>query len=133
MHELGKTQEQSNRMLKIKNNLVKVSEHVKEKIKELKKLVATREEERLKYDHYRNKLVKMETEGKSSTSNNIKDQEKYANNSVKFDQCKLVFEDLTNQVNEKLLKVEGKIELVTLDLTLKFSKEVQLGLFRYMN
>jgi hypothetical protein len=73
MHELGKTQEQTNRMMKIKTNLVKVSEHVKEKIKELKKAVEKREEERLKYDHYRNKLTKMETEGKYSTSDNIKD------------------------------------------------------------
>ena len=72
-------------MQKIKTNLVKVSEHVKEKIKELKKLVDQREEERLKYDHYRNKLTKMESVGKASTSNNVKDQEKYANNSVKFD------------------------------------------------
>ena len=60
-------------MKKIKANLVKVAEHVKEKIRELKKLVDQREEQRLKYDHYRTKLMKMEQEGKSSTSNNIKD------------------------------------------------------------
>ena len=60
-------------MQKIKTNLVKVSEHVKEKIKELKNLVGQREEQRLKYDHYRTKLTKMESEGKSSTSNNMKD------------------------------------------------------------
>ena len=52
---------------------------------------------------------------------------------MKFDQAKQTFEELTNQVNEKLLKVESKIELVTLDLTLKFSKEVELGLYRDMN
>ena len=52
---------------------------------------------------------------------------------MKFDQAKQTFEELTNQVNEKLLKVESKIELVTLDLAPKFSKEVQLGLYRDMN
>lgn len=43
---------------------------------------------------------------------------------MKYDSCKIKFEELTNSVNEKLLKVENKIELVTLDLTLKFSKTI---------
>ena len=36
-------------------------------------------------------------------------------------------------MNDKLEKVETKIEKVTVDLTLKFSKEVQLAFYRDMN
>ena len=60
---------------KQKEALTKAQEgnQIKEKIKELKKLVDEREENRLKYDHYRTKLTKMEKEDKASTSNNVKD------------------------------------------------------------
>ena len=52
---------------------------------------------------------------------------------MKYDASKIKFEELTNSVNEKLLKVENKIELVTLDLTLKFTKTIQLDFYREMN
>ena len=75
----------------------------------------------------------MEKAGKQSTSDKVEDQEKYARNQMKYDASKIKFEELTNSVNEKLLKVENKIELVTLDLTLKFTKTIQLDFYREMN
>lgn len=43
------------------------------------------------------------------------------------------FEDLTKTVLEKLEKCETRIERVILDLTLKFSKSVQLSFYKEMN
>ena len=43
------------------------------------------------------------------------------------------FGRLTEECTEMLGKVESKIDRVTVDLTLKFSKEVQLKLYKDMN
>ena len=119
--EITKAQEQVERMTKIKDNLVKVAQIVVDKIKDFLETLEKRNEERVYFDHYRTKLNKMDKERGSSS---LDEQEKYARNQSKFDQTKLKFEELTRSVNEKLEKVETKIERVTVDLTLKFSKEV---------
>lgn len=67
-------------MNKIKENLIKVSSSVIEKIKEVQDTVTKREEERVYYDHYRNKLNKMEKPGGEATSNDPDKHEKYIRN-----------------------------------------------------
>ena len=52
-----------NKINKLKAGLVRVTEHVLEKVKELNDKMKMREDERVNYDHYRNKLAKMEKEG----------------------------------------------------------------------
>ena len=73
MHELGKTKDKIERMQKIKDNLAKVAEHVQQRIRDLKEACDKREEERLQFDHYRNKVNEMEKAGKQSTSDKIED------------------------------------------------------------
>lgn len=102
-------------------------------ITNLQEIVEQRENERVYYDHYRTKLTKMEKSGGESTSVDPEAQEKYARNQSKFDQTKSKFELLSTQLNEEILKVESRIERVTVDLTFKFSKEVQLAFYREMN
>ena len=128
--EITKSQEQVDRMTKIKDNLEKVANIVVDKIKDFLLTLEKRNEERVYFDHYRTKLNKMDKERGSA---DIDEQEKYARNQSKFDSTKLKFEELTRSVNDKLEKVETKIEKVTVDLTLKFSKEVQLAFYRDMN
>ena len=55
-------------MQNIKENLVRVTGIVIDKIKAVLKLIKERDEERLAYDHYRNKVSEMEKPGKESTS-----------------------------------------------------------------
>ena len=120
-------------MQRIKDNLLKVSQNVVGHIKNLQETVQKREEERVFYDHYRAKLTKMEKAGGESTSADPEAQQKYARNQSKFDQTKSKFELLSTQLNEELQKIETRIERVTVDLTFKFSKEVQLAFYREMN
>ena len=68
----------------------------------------------------------MNKPGGERESQNTEDQEKYARNQNKFIVTKQKFEELTKTVLEKLEKCETRIERVILDLTLKFSKSVQL-------
>ena len=117
-------------MKKIKENLVKVSSSTLEKIKEVQDTQKKREEERVYFDHYRNKLTKMEKPGGESTSSDPEKHEKYIRNQSKFQTTKAKFDYLSDQLNEKLIKAEQKIEKVTNDLTLKFSKEVQANFYR---
>ena len=74
----------------------------------------------------------MEKDGIASSNDDAK-QEKYARNQCKFDQSKYKFDELTRTLNEQLDKVEGKVERVIVDLTLKFTKQVQFNLFKDMN
>ena len=75
----------------------------------------------------------MEKPGKESTSTNPDDQQKYARNQSKFDQTKCKFELLSTQLNNDIQKIDQKIEKVFVDLTFKFSKEIQLTIYRDMN
>ena len=111
-------------MSKIKENLIKVSSSVLEKIREVQETASKREDERVYYDHYRNKLNKMEKPGGEANSSDPEKHEKYIRNQSKFQTTKAKFDYLTNQLNEKVSKAEDKIEKVVNDLTLKFSKEV---------
>ena len=65
MDELGKLQDQINRMQQLRDNLDKVATHVLDRIKILNDMLQKREDERVKYDHYRNKMGKMEKEGEN--------------------------------------------------------------------
>ena len=60
-------------MVRIKENLEKVSKNAIGHIKNLEELIETREKERVFYDHYRTKLAKMEKPGKESSSQNPDD------------------------------------------------------------
>jgi hypothetical protein len=71
-------------MGKIKDNLIKVSSSVLEKIKEVQDTANKREEERVYYDHYRNKLNKMEKPGGEASSSEPEKHEKYIRNQSKF-------------------------------------------------
>ena len=66
----------------------------------------------------------MEEPGQESTSTKASDQEKYARNLSKLETTKQKFEQLTMEVNTKLIKLESKIERVSSDVTIKFSKEI---------
>jgi hypothetical protein len=59
--------------------LLKVSTQVLEKINVLNDNLKEREEERIHYDHYRNKVTKMQKEGISESNDEIK-QEKFTRN-----------------------------------------------------
>lgn len=78
--ELSKHQSLTTKMEKVRDNLIKAGDSAITKIEELKKMVETREEERVFYDHYRNKVAKMEKPGGESTSADPSDQEKYTRN-----------------------------------------------------
>lgn len=133
MTELSKTTDHLNKMNRIKDNLVKVAENLIGHIKNLQELIQQRENERIYYDHYRVKLANMEKEGKGSSSTDPDLQSKYARNQSKFDQAKSKFELLSTQLNEDLVKIENRVEKVKTDLTFKFSKEVQMKLYKEMN
>lgn len=120
-------------MQKVKENMFRNGRIVIDKIQEIKKLIKDREEARAAYDHYRSKLTDMEKPGKQSSSSDPKDQEQYTRNVSKFDNAKVQFEELTKNVGERLTKAEDKIERVILDLTLKFSKQIQMQFFKDMN
>ena len=47
MHEMGKVQDHINRIQKLKANLLKVSDHVLQKIVQMNETVKSREEERI--------------------------------------------------------------------------------------
>ena len=72
-------------MQKIKENLIKVSAHVLDRIKELRELEKQREDDRVTFDHYRTKMDKMQKSGGEANSTKPSDQEKYARNISKFD------------------------------------------------
>ena len=95
MTELSKTTDQLNRMTKIKDNLQKVADNLLGHIKNLQALVEKRENERVYYDHYRNKLSEMEKKGKEGSSVSPEMQQKYARNQTKFDDTKSKFELLS--------------------------------------
>ena len=132
MYEIGKTQAQVDRLTKLKANLEKVAAHVLKRIKDLTELLAAREEARVKFDHYRNKVDKMNKEEMGADPDETK-QERFARNQGKFDEARKEFDDLSRQTNESLDKVEGKVEQVVVDLTLKFTKEAQFKLVQEMN
>ena len=67
--------------------LTKVSDHVLSKIKALNEHLAKREDHRVQYDHYRDKLRKMDKDGLATATDDDK-QERYARNQCKFDQAK---------------------------------------------
>jgi hypothetical protein len=64
-----------------------VSSLVLEKIKTLNEKVKEREDVRVKYDHYRIKVSKMQKEGRAE-SNDMSKQEKFSRNQCKFDEHK---------------------------------------------
>ena len=80
------------RMVKIKENLVKVSDSLLCKCDDIQELVTAREAERSTYDHYRNKVAKMELPGGESTSADASAQEKYSRNQAKLDKARATFE-----------------------------------------
>jgi len=73
-----------------------------EKISKFLKLIETREEQRVQYDYYRNKLNEMERPGKEAHSRKAEDQEKYSRNQTKFDKAKETFDESTREANHKL-------------------------------
>ena len=103
-----------------------------DRIKLLNDTMAKRETQRVQFDHYRTKVNKMQKEG-IQLSTDDKKQEKYARNMVKFEDAKFNYDSLTDECKDLLQRVEDKIERVIVDLTLKFSKEVQLNLYKDMN
>lgn len=113
----------------MRENLLKAGDAVIIKIEDLKMAVEQREEERVFYDHYRNKVAKMEKAGGESTSANQDDQEKYTRNQTKLDTTSAKFEQLTEKMTQLLEKLEERCERLIVDLTLRFSKELQLGMF----
>lgn len=52
---------------------------------------------------------------------------------VKYEEIKHSYDEATEEIKDILQRVEDKVERVLVDLTLKFSKEVQLNLFKDMN
>ena len=58
---------------------------------------------------------------------------KYTRNQVKFEQHRNNFELMTSEANMILDKTEFKLDRVLIDLTLKFSKQMQLNFFIDMN
>ena len=122
--ELMNHQSMLARMVKIKENLVKVSDNLLSKISEMQELVTARETERTGYDHYRNKVAKMEQPGGDSTSGDATAQERYSRNQAKLDKARATFETQTQKLEFLLEKAEEKLEKVLTDLTLRFAKEV---------
>jgi hypothetical protein len=106
---------------------------VLEKIKDLLEHQKQREDERVYYDHYRTKLEKMQRPGGEAHSQDMEEMQTYARNQSKFENQKQKFEQLTLLVNDKLEKTEQKVDRVVVDLTLKFSKSVQLNFYNKMN
>ena len=98
----------------------------------LNETLKNREDVRVEYDHYRTKLNKMEKNGEA-TSQDIEHMERFSRNQMKFDEAKHKFDQLSKDANEILTKVEQKVDRVIVDLTLKFSKEVQMNLYKDMN
>ena len=84
MYEMAKTQEQKKRLEKMSVSLTKVSDHVLGKIKTLNELLQKREDQRVQYDHYRDKIKKMDKDGLSTATDDDK-QERFARNQCKFD------------------------------------------------
>ena len=74
----------------------------------------------------------MEKEGIQASHDESK-QEKFARNQCKLDQHREAFTVLTNEVNVLLEKTEYKVDRVMIDLTLKFTKQMQLSYFKDMN
>ena len=130
--ELAKHQQTIDRMYKIKDNLVGVSDRVLEKISNINELNAKREEFRDMFDHYRNKVAKMEAPGGESTSSDPVALEKYTRNQTKLDDSRTQFEISTTDMNQLLDKTEEKLHKVMIDLTIRFSKEIQLDFFSKM-
>ena len=121
------------KMENIKNNLIKVANIVLDKIKDLSEHQKQREDERVYYDHYRTKLEKMQRPGGEAHSQDMEEMQTYARNQSKFENQKQKFEQLTLLVNDKLEKTEQKVDRVVVDLTLKFSKSVQLNFYNKLN
>ena len=71
----------------------------------------------------------MEKPGAESTSTSQSDQEKYTRNQTKLDTTSAKFEMLTEQMTKLLEKLEERVERLIVDLTLRFSKELQLNMF----
>lgn len=133
IEEFQQADKEIQKMENIKNNLIKVSNIVLDKIKDLQEHQKQREDERVYYDHYRTKLEKMQRPGGEAHSQDMEEMQTYARNQSKFENQKQKFEQLTLQVNEKLDKTEQKVDRVVVDLTLKFSKSVQLNFYNKMN
>ena len=96
-------------MRNILDNFIKLANIIIEKIHEVKKLVETRENERTFYDHYRTKMEKLKD---LQNSRSQKDQEKYTRNLSKFDTAKQKYDTLSTELNDKMSKVEDKIQRV---------------------
>ena len=103
-----------------------------DRIKLLNETMTKREAQRVQFDHYRTKVNKMQKEGIQQSVDESK-QDKYARNMVKYEEAKYNYDNLTAEAQDLLKRVEDKTERVIVDLTLKFSKEVQLNLFKDMN
>lgn len=131
-YEVVKLDAKVKKIQKLKGSLVEVTQRVFTKIKELDTTIEKYEEVRLQYDHYRNKLNKLQKEGYNQANDDAK-QEKFARTQIKFDQTKYEFDNLNTDFKDLLDKAEDRCERVLIDLTLKFSKQMQLNLFNEVN
>eukprot|EP00347_Sterkiella_histriomuscorum_P009379 403341435 len=82
-----------------------------------------REASRIKYDHYRDKVNKLEKS--HMKSGDAQKQAKYQRNREKYDMAKKEYESETAKVEQHLNFVKQRIDVIINHLIFKFSKDVE--------
>lgn len=133
---LKTNQDLAQRNIAIGANLQRVVNVIVDTHKQLKAFAAQREECRIFYDHYRLKLQDLEANARSQpdqgrdASNPL--NAKLYRNQAKFTTAKQNFEGANRRADEMIQQIMEKSDQVLVNLSVKFTKEVQLQWYQEM-
>lgn len=99
-------------------------------IKKLKNQEEIREDSRVAYDHYRNKLTKLEKT--HANSKETKKVETYNRNVEKFNKAKAEFDIHNNKLDKMLENIQAGGEYIIDQICIRFTMEVESKFFTQM-
>ena len=98
-------------------------------ISELRKLEKAKEDTRIFYDYYRNKMPKLQ----SNVGQAPKKQERYEKNVEKQDAANKAYGKACNELHSYILRVESRQDIVLEQLCMRFTRDIEAEFFVQLN
>lgn len=128
---LAETSKLKNRLENVATQVTSLCRGTLEQITELKVLETSKEQKRVMFDYYRDKMAKLQKTHAQSTD--PKKLERFTKNNEKQSEANKVYKKACTELEQHLRKIEGRTDVVLEQLCIKFGKEVEAQFYTEVN